>query len=115
MWTIFWLLVCIATNTIPRWINGITGDTYCTWQAISFVCAAIALKSFSLYIPSSRIVRIIFVFVDYIAMLALMNAIDEYFKVAQKLQPWEIPIAIILTIWTIVRLCTLPTKKAQGF
>lgn len=115
MWTIFWLLMCIASNTIPRWIPGISGDDFCKWQAISFVCATISIKSFSLYISSNRMIRIIFVFVDYTGMLALMNAIDECFKVAQKLQTWEIPIAIILTLWTIARLCILLTRKAQGF
>ena len=105
MWYIALILATAATNTVPRHIPGIDGDKFCAWQAVSFVLMGLAMR-FPMNTKTDKIVR------DWCILLAINNAIDEYYRVAQKTNEFEIIFAIAVTIWTAYRLtkCRSKTK-----
>lgn len=105
MWYIAFILATIAINTVPRWIPGIDGDLFTFWQSVSFVTMGIAMW-FPMNTKTDRIVR------DWCILLAINNAIDEYYRVAQKTNEFEIIFAIAVTTWTAYRLtkCRSKTK-----
>lgn len=105
MWYIVFILATIAINTVPRWIPGIDGDLFTFWQSVSFVTMGVAMW-FPMNTKTDKIVR------DWCILLAINNAIDEYYRVAQKTNEFEIIFAIAVTIWTAYRLtkCRSKTK-----
>jgi len=83
------LMAYVATNTIPRWIEGIDSDIFCMWQAISYLClclAAIAKTDFS-YLWA------------WALLLTFNNAYDEVLGNPHIVGRFKIGFAITVTIW----------------
>lgn len=91
------LVACISANTIPRWIKHLNGDTFCKWQAVSFVFMGIAAARKT----ASKCEQIVW---DYTIVVASANAIDEWMGLAQKFRNEEIVFGTLVTLWTIYRL-----------
>lgn len=99
------IVLAAAVNTIPRWIPGIDGDVFCTWQAVSFVVMAIA----GTMTKGTKTERYTWI---WCVGLAINNAVDEALKVAKILNPFEIPFAVGVTLWGIYQIGTcLRSKK----
>jgi len=98
------VILFVAANTVPRWVNGISGDVFCMWQALSYVllCFAAQLKQ------DSKDERIMW---DWACLLSINNAIDEMYRVALKTNVFEVSFAIAITAWTVIRLIRCRTNK----
>jgi len=106
--SIVFTIIAILTNTLPRWLihsEGLPAKTaaalsqsFCTWQAFSFVCMAIACK---LYKCTTREK----VWLEYCGVLAVNNWIDEVRGQAAQIDGIEIIFAASATAWLIYRLC----------
>ncbi len=97
MKSVILILLAVATNTIPRCIPNIDGDTFCKWQAISFVLLGLA----ALTKKDSKVERIMF---DWCVLFAINNTIDEIYRVALKTNAFEVFFALAVTLWTAYRL-----------
>lgn len=104
MKAIILILLTVATNTIPRWIDGISGDAFCLWQAVSFVCMGLAAR----LKHETETERIVF---DWCVLFAINNAIDEIYRVAERTNNFEVSFAIAVTAWTVIRLIRCRTNK----
>lgn len=100
------VILFVAANTVPRWVNGISGDVFCMWQALSYVllCFAAQLKQ------DSKDERIMW---DWACLLSINNAIDEMYRVALKTNVFEVSFAIAITAWTVIRLIRCRTNKSN--
>jgi integral membrane sensor domain MASE1 len=85
------LLACVVVNIIPRYLPSVNGEQFCMWQSVSFVLIAAAGIGRGAWW-------------EFVFLLALGNAIDEIFKVAQHVSYSEYWYAIVVTLWTIYRL-----------
>lgn len=100
------VILFVAANTVPRWVNGISGDVFCMWQALSYVllCFAAQLKK------DSKEERIMW---DWACLLSINNAIDEIYRVAEKTNNFEVSFAIAIIVWTVIRLIRCRTNKSN--
>lgn len=96
MYSIIALILYVLTNTIPRWVEGINGDVFCKWQALSYLFLVIAGSKNK----GSKYEKIAFA---WAILLTINNAFDEWLGNPYKVSIFEISFAILITLWTILR------------
>lgn len=103
--SISFLLLGVALNTYPRFaFEGDAGGLmFCKYQAVSFVFILLAGK-----ITCKE--KINTIFWDFVGLLAIGNAADEIWNVAESFTNSEKIFAVIATAWTIYRLVKCRTK-----
>lgn len=104
--TISLLIGCICANLYPRWASGITGDMFCFWVAVSFVLLSIASRIKS----DGVIVNYAF---ELVIILSVNDATDEYFRIAEKINDYEILFGIGAVCWTLYRIISHTTKPRK--
>lgn len=97
--SISFLLLGVFANTYPRFaFEGDAGGLlFCKWQAVSFVFILLAGK----ITCKEKLNTIIW---DFVGLLAIGNAADEIWNVAESFTNSEKIFAVIVSIWTIYRL-----------
>jgi hypothetical protein len=90
------LILYVLANTIPRWIEGINGDVFCKWQALSYLFLVISGN----INKRSKYEKIAF---TWAILLTVNNAFDELFGNPYKVSIFEISFAILVTVWTVIR------------
>lgn len=96
MYSIIALILYVSANTIPRWIEGINGDVFCKWQALSYLFLVISGSKNK----QSKYEKIAF---TWAILLTLNNAFDEIFGNPYKVSIFEISFAILVTVWSMLR------------
>lgn len=98
IFTISTIVGSILANTLPRWVHGINGNTFCKFQAISFLLMAVASLS------TNRENKTQLILWQYTIGLAFNNAYDELLGDPTKTGIIEITVAILFTLCTLYRL-----------
>lgn len=96
--SIVFILLGIVVNTVPRWVFNIDGNTFCQYQALSFVLIAIAALSTN---RENKLERILW---EYTIGLTLNNLYDEVFGDPLHIGYIEITVAILFTLCTLYRI-----------
>lgn len=95
------IITCVGVNILPGWLPHIPssdyGDFFCKMQALSFVIMGIGARS-------KKNNRYVLIMWDWCVGLAFNNLYDEWWGDPYKLGKIEIVIAVLITLWTLIRL-----------
>lgn len=98
--TIVLLFVCVLANTLPRHMltepTIENGQLFCMWVAFSFVLLALAFMANGTNVFIAPIK-------EFVVLSAANDFIDEYYKVAEQVNPFEMWILKLALIWLAIR------------